>query len=123
MIALGAAATLAAVGFDLALAGRLTLFFDLCFVVLCLALAITVRERDFFTVAVLPPLLMLVTFLMLAAIRPTALGEGDSGVLQTIVTGLAHHSAALAVGQLLCLGALALRHHRSRAQSAHDTTT
>ena len=42
------------------------LFFDLCFVAICLAAALMVRPRDFFTVGVLPPLLMFGTMVLVA---------------------------------------------------------
>ena len=49
VVALGLAAVLTAVVVDVLLVGELTLFFDLCFVVVCLALALRRAPRDFFT--------------------------------------------------------------------------
>ena len=56
VVSLGVAVTLTAVSIDVLLVGRLTLFFDLCFMVLCLGLAALVRRRDFYLVALLPRL-------------------------------------------------------------------
>ena len=55
VVSLGVAVTLTAVSTDVLLAGSLTFFFDLCFMALCLALATLVRRRDFYLVALLPP--------------------------------------------------------------------
>lgn len=113
---LGAALVVTAVAFDLTFAGRLTMFFDLAFVVACLGLALVVRSDDVFTVGVLPPLLMLAGCVLLAAVDPAALGAPGDGVVQATVTGLAHHSAALVNGFALCLATLGVR--RRQAQSS-----
>jgi hypothetical protein len=91
------------------LTARLSLFFDLTFVVLCLVAALAVRRRDFFVVGVYPPLLMLgiVTMLALPA-RATVADEVDS-VVQAVVSGLAHHASGLVAGYALTLAVLALR--------------
>lgn len=109
----GAALLLASVVFDLALSGRLTLFFDLCFVVGCLALALTVRLDGWVAAGVGPPVAMLVGFAVLAAADPAALADPRDGVVQATVTGLAHHSGALAAGYALCLATLAVRRRRA----------
>lgn len=95
--------------FDLSLAGELTMFFDLAFVTLCLALALAVKPHDFFTVGVLPPLLMAALFALLGAVRPASIGAAGDGVVQATISGLAHHSGALVAGYLLCLATLAAR--------------
>ncbi len=109
VVALGVALALTAVAVDLALVGRLSLFFDLCFVAMCLALALAVRPTDFFVVGVLPPLIMLGVFILLGAARPGVIAEPEDGVVQAVVSGLAHHSGALVAGYLLCLACLAVR--------------
>ena len=109
VIALGAAVALTITVLDLWLVGHVSLFFDLWFVVLCLGLALVVRRRDFFTVGVLPPMIMLGTFLLLAISRPGVIGRPHDGVVQAVVTGLAHHSVALLVGYAVCLGTLLAR--------------
>jgi hypothetical protein len=116
VVALGVALALTVVVVDLALVGRLSLFFDLCFVALCLVLALAVRPTDFFTVGVLPPLIMVAVFALLGATRPEAVAHPEDGVVQAVVSGLSHHSGALVVGYLLCLACLALRQRVARSQ-------
>jgi hypothetical protein len=103
------ALALTAVAVDLALGGRLSLFFDLCFVAMCLALALAVRPTDFFVVGVLPPLIMVGVFVLLGATRPGVIAEPEDGVVQAVVSGLSHHSGALVAGYVLCLACLAVR--------------
>ena len=112
VVSLGVAATLTAVCIDVSLVGHLTLFFDLCFILLCLGLAALVRRRDFFLVAVLPPLLMTVVFWFVALVARDAIAEPGDSVLQAVVSGVATHAIALFLGYALCLGWLAWRLHR-----------
>ncbi|WP_374456133.1 DUF6542 domain-containing protein [Nocardioides sp.] len=112
VVALGVAVTLTAVSIDVLLVGRLTFFFDLCFMVLCLGLAALVRRRDFFLVALLPPVLMPVVFGFVALVARDAIADERDSVLQAIVSGVATHGVALGVGYALCLGWLAWRLHR-----------
>ncbi len=109
--ALGLALGLSVVALDVLLVERLSLFFDLCFVALCLLLALRVRPGDFFLVGVLPPLLMLAVVTLLAVVRPGAVARADDGLVQAVVSGLAHHAAALAAGYAVCL---LTRAHRQR---------
>ena len=109
VVALGAALALSAVVIDVAVVGRISLFFDLCFITLCVALALAVRPTDFFTVGVLPPLIMVGVFTLLGFTRPEVIADRRDGVIQAVVSGLSHHSVALVVGYLLCLVCLALR--------------
>jgi hypothetical protein len=112
VVSLGVAVTLTAVSVDVALAGRLTLFFDLAFVVMCLGLAALVRRRDFYLVALLPPLLMTTVFGFVALVARSALADPRDSLLQAVVSGVATHGVALFVGYALCLGCLAWRLHR-----------
>ncbi|MFB9313227.1 DUF6542 domain-containing protein [Nocardioides plantarum] len=109
VVALGVALALTAAAVDLLLTSRMSLLFDLGFVALCVALALAVRPADFFHVGVLPPLLMLSTFLLLAMSRAEAIAEAHDGVLQAVVSGLSHHSLALGAAYVLTLGVLAVR--------------
>jgi hypothetical protein len=109
VVVLGIACTLTAVVIDLALGNHLSLFFDLCFVALCFALAVAVRPSDFFTVGVLPPLLMVAVFALLGAVSPHAVARPGDSLIQAVVSGLATHAGALVVGYALCLGTLATR--------------
>lgn len=113
VVALGVAGTLTAVSIDIALAGRLTQFFDLCFVALCLALAALVRRRDFFAVALLPPLLMIGVFTFVALVARDGLADPRDSLVQAVVSGVATHGIALFVGYALCLGWLGWRLRRS----------
>src|SRR4051812_25553247 len=115
VVALGLALALTVVALDVTLGGRVGLFFDLAFVLLCLAVALLVRPADFFTAGVLPPLIMLAVFTLVALVRPVALAEADDGPVQAVVSGLSHHAVALAVGYGLCLACLAVREHFTRA--------
>ena len=109
MVALGVALALTAAALDLLLTGQVGLLFDLGFAALCVALALAVRPRDFFTVGVLPPLLMLATFLLLAMSRSEAIAKPGDGVVQAVVSGLSHHSLGLVVSYALALGVLFVR--------------
>ncbi len=109
VVSLGFAATLTAVSINVLLVGHLSLFFDLCFMVVCLALAALVRRENFYTVAVLPPSLMLAVFTFLAVVaRPAIADEGDNFV-QAVASGVATHGVALFAGYALCLGWLGWR--------------
>jgi hypothetical protein len=114
-VALGIAAVLTIVAVDVLLVGELSFFFDLCFIVLCLGLALVVKPHDFFTVGVLPPLMMLAVFALLGAVAPETVADKGDGIVQSVVSGLAHHSGALVAGYAVCLGTLALR-QRSRSR-------
>jgi hypothetical protein len=112
VVSLGVAVTLTAVSIDVLLVGRLTLFFDLCFVVLCLGLAALVRRRDFYLVALLPPVLMTAVFGFIALVARDAIADPSDSVVQAVVSGVATHGIALFTGYALCLGWLGWRLHR-----------
>lgn len=119
---------LLAVVLDLLLTGRLSWFFDLLFVTICLAAALAVRPRDFFPVGVLPPLLLLGLVVTAAVLHPVSVAERGDGPVQAVVSGLAHHASALLIGYLLVLGVLAMRQrvleaHAKRAGSPAPTRT
>ena len=120
MVALGVALALSGVVLDLWIGGDLGLLYDVCFVGLCIATALLVRPRDFFTVGVLPPLLMLGVLVLIEATRPQVLGHPQDGAVQSVVTGLAGHATALVAGYVACLGILAIR-HRYLAQHPRGT--
>ncbi|QIK74178.1 DUF6542 domain-containing protein [Nocardioides piscis] len=113
-VALGIALVLTIVAIDVLLVGELSFFFDLCFIVLCLGLALIVKPHDFFTVGVLPPLMMLAVFILLAAVAPGTVARPDDAMVQAVISGLAHHSGALVAGYATCLGTLALRQRSLR---------
>ena len=112
VVSLGVAVTLTAVSIDVLLVGRLSLFFDLCFMVLCLGLAALVRRRDFYLVALLPPVLLTGVFAFIALVARSAIADPADNLLQAVVSGVATHGIALFIGYALCLGWLAWRLHR-----------
>ncbi len=107
--ALSSALVLTAATFEITMVGHLRLFFDLCFVMVCLAAGVMVRPRDFFTVGVLPPLLMFGTMVIVALNGPKVIATAHDGVVQAVITGLAHHSVALFAGYAVCLATLLAR--------------
>ncbi len=100
---------LLALAADLAINGRLTLIFDIAFVLVCLGAALAVRPRDFFTVGVLPPLLMLAFITLVASVRRTWIADSGDGLIQAVVSGLAHRASGLLTAYLLVLAVLAMR--------------
>jgi hypothetical protein len=115
VVALGTAVALSAIVVNVAMVGRVSMFFDLWFVLICFGLALLVRPRDFFTVGVLPPLIMLGAFAVLALGRPEAIARRQDGLVQAVISGLAHHSVALVVGYALCLITLLARQRSARS--------
>jgi hypothetical protein len=114
VVALGVAVALTVIVVNVAMVGRVSMFFDLWFVLLGLGLALLVLPRDFFTVGVLPPLIMVVGFAILAVDRPGAIASPRDGLVQAVVSGLAHHSVALVCGYALCLVTLLARQRAAR---------
>jgi hypothetical protein len=103
VIVLSAAATGLCAAIDCGLSGTLTMFFDLCFITICLVGAMSIRRHDLFTAGVLAPLVFA------AAVFAVAVGGGDafvaSGSLsKAFFTGLAAHAAALVCGYGVALG-------------------
>ena len=119
LVTLGVAVALSVTVAELALTSRVGPLFDLCFVGLCLALALAVRPADFFTVGVLPPLLMTTVFVLVGATMPEVVAHPADGVVQAVVTALSDHSAALVTGYLLCLAVLWLRERVARRGRLH----
>lgn len=112
-------AALSTAALNLALTGRLSLFFDLTFVVVCLVAAFAVRPRDFFVAGVLPPLLMLATVTSLAVLARGTVAEEVDSLVQAVVSGLAHHAGGLVAGYASTLLVLALRQVALRQAAAH----
>ena len=87
------------------------MIFDVGFVVICVGAALAVRPADFFRVGVLPPLLLLGLMTVAALVHRAWLGPADNGVLQAVVSGLAHRASGLLAAYLLTLAVLAMRQH------------
>jgi hypothetical protein len=115
---LASAVVLTVAALEVLVVGHLLLFFDLCFVVVCLGAALMVRPRDFFTVGVLPPLMMAGTMLVVALNGPRVIATAHDGVVQAVVSGLAHHSLALFAGYAVCLATLFVRQRGALADAA-----
>jgi hypothetical protein len=102
-------AALVVVLLNLVGAGQIGLFFDLPFVVICVAAALAIKPTEFFVVGVLPPLLMAGTITVLGVLDRASVANKGDGLVQAVVSGLAHHATALVVGYTLTLAILALR--------------
>jgi hypothetical protein len=98
---------------DLALVGRLSLFFDLSFVVVCLVAGMAIRIRDLFTAAVLPPLVFGGVIAGVALLWPDTIAP-HLGLVSTILAGLAHHALALIFGYGVALLTVASRVYARR---------
>ena len=109
VVALGLALALSVVALDLARVGQVTGLFDWAFVLVCLAVALLVRPEDFFTVGVLPPLIMGSVFVLVGLTKPAAIAHAEDGLVQAVVSGLSTHAGALGIGYGLCLACLAVR--------------
>lgn len=108
-IAVVALASTLAAGVSILLTDRLGWLFGIGFVACCVAAALLVRPADFFYVGVLPPLLLLGTSLVVSLVDRGAVGSPDDGLVQGVVSGLAHNAVALALGYALSLSVLAIR--------------
>lgn len=106
VVVLGLAVALTVAAVQQLTAGRVGLFFDLSFVTLCVLLAFVVRRESFYTVGLLPPVLMLAVFVLVALADPAALARPQDSVVQAVVSGLATHATALAAGYAATLGVL-----------------
>ena len=102
-------AGLLVIALDLAINRRLTLIFDVGFVLICLGAALAIRPRDFFHVGVLPPLLLLGFVTLVASIHRVWVAESGDGIIQAVVSGLAHRASGLLTAYLLALAVLAIR--------------
>lgn len=98
--------------------GRIGLFFDVSFVLVCVAAALAVRHREFFVVGVLPPLLMAGTITLLALVDRPAVADPQDGLVQAVVSGLANNVTALVIGYALVLLVLGLRQIAYRHQGS-----
>jgi hypothetical protein len=112
-------ATAALAAFDVALTGRLSMFFDLCFVLVGLSAALVVRRRGLYAVGVLPPLLLGALVAVLAVTWPATLTASHLAFVSTWLTGLAHHGVALGATHVVVLAIVGLR---AGQQSPRATT-
>jgi len=108
VVLVSALATVGCAGLNLALTGRLTIFFDLCFVVVALTSAMSVLRRDLFTVGVLPPLLFAAVVGGVALTAPeTFVATGTTS--KAFLTGLAAHAVGLVAAYGVALAVVICR--------------
>ncbi len=107
---------------DLVVNAHPSILFDVGFVVICVGAALAVRPADFFRVGVLPPLLLLGLMTVVALVHRAWLGPAGNGVLQAVVSGLAHRASGLLVAYLLTLTVLAVRQHVVRQHRTRSRT-
>ncbi len=105
---------------DLAATGRLERIFDSGFIVLCVGMALAIRPQDFFRVGVLPPMLLLGVCVTLGLGHRASIAAADDGLVQSVISGLAHHSGPLLAGYALALAVLGIRSRVARRHSNHD---
>ena len=113
VVALGVALALSVAVIESLIGGHIGPLFDVCFVMICVGVALLVHPRDFFAIGVLPPLLMLGVFVLFAFGSRDGLGGAqDDSFLQSIVSALGRHAIALFVGYALALACLLIRRNR-----------
>lgn len=95
-------ATAGVAGLDFALTGGLSIFFDLCFVVIGLVGAMAVCRHDLFTTGVLIPLVFAATIATIALAAPETLTTAG-GFSKAFLTGLAAHAGPLVAAYAVAL--------------------
>jgi hypothetical protein len=123
VISAAIAVTAAVVAFDVALTARLSMFFDLCFVLVGLWAAFVVRRQGLYAVGVLPPLLLGAVVAVLAVTMPSTLTASHLAFVSTWLTGLAHHGIALGATHIVVLAIVGLRAGEPSRSSAPATPT
>ena len=94
---------------DLLIHQHLSPLFDVLFVLVCLGAALAVRPRDFFSTGVLPPLLLLGLITLVAVVQRDWVADPGDGLVQAVVSGLAHRASGLMAAYVVTLGVLAAR--------------
>ncbi len=105
--------SLAAVtGLDL-IDGRLGVAFSVGFVLIVLSAAMAVQERGFFTVGVMPPVLLVGALLVITWINPTAIEipklPETAGLFGRTLTATIAHGVPLLIGHALALAVIVAR--------------
>jgi hypothetical protein len=108
---------------DLIVSGGLGRIFDVGFVLLCLGIALAIAPDEFFSVGVLPPMLLLGVCAALTVLHRSAIASSGDGLVQSVVSGLAHHSVALLIAHGGLLAVLAVRHRVVRRRDAEAAVT
>ena len=105
---------------DVAATGHLERFFDAGFIVLCIAMALVVRPSDFFGVGVLPPLLLGSVSVLVGIVDRGVIAPPGDSLIQSVISGLAHHSGPLMAGYVLALTVLGIRTRVLRRRARDD---
>lgn len=108
VVLISALATVSCAGLNVALTGRLTIFFDLCFVVVALTSAMSALRRDLFTVGVLPPLLFAAVVGAIALTAPETF-VATGAMSKAFLTGLAAHAVGLVAAYGVALAVVICR--------------
>jgi hypothetical protein len=110
---------------DLLIQHHLSPVFDVLFVLVCLGAALAVHPRDFFGIGVLPPLLLLGLITLVAVVHRDWVADPGDGLVQAVVSGLAHRASGLMAAYVVTLAVLATRQrmlvkrrHRAEAPAA-----
>ncbi len=119
LAALAFAMTLSLVVIDFALNDSVGRLFDIGFAALCVGLGVLVRPGDFIVVGALPPAALGAVFALLGLTSPGMVAHPDDGMMQSMVSGISHHSLALLLGYAGCLGVLSYRYRLLTRASAH----
>jgi hypothetical protein len=107
---------------DLLVHQHLSPLFDVLFVLVCLGAALAVRPRDFFSTGVLPPLLLLGLITLVAVVERDWVADPGDGLVQAVVSGLAHRASGLMAAYVVTLGVLATR-QRMLVKRRHQVAT
>lgn len=114
VVRLAALALVLVVALDVLVTGGLSPLFDVLFTLVCIGAALAIRPGQFFWIGVLPPLLLLSVMVALAIGHPVAIGDLQDGRVQSLFSGLAHHSGALFAGYANALVVLGVRSRAAR---------
>jgi hypothetical protein len=109
IVAAASAATLLFAVLEVALTGHVGLVFDVGFVAVCVTSALCFRRADFFTGAVMPPLMFAATVGLVALVAPATLTDDSGGFGEGLLGGLATNAGWLAAGYAGSLLTLAAR--------------
>lgn len=97
------------IAIDRVASAELGAIFDIGFVAVCAVTALAIRPTEFFVVGIMPPMLLLGLFVVLGILDRGSIAAADDSLVQSVISGLAHHSGALLIGYGIALGILALR--------------
>jgi hypothetical protein len=93
--------------------GRLGLLYSIGFVLIVITVPLSVDVRGLFPTGIFPPLLLIVSLLLVCQLEPSAIRvEGmakDAGTIARLIASTIDHGFTLVIGHGLALGIIALR--------------